>query len=469
MPNSDASCDPITRRLGYLKGRVTVAAQPLSSDCLKCSGPARSVREGHAMSNNHPVRRSLLKAGGVALALPALESTAPASEFASNSQAPKAKRLVCIGTFLGFYQPAFFPAQEGRDYELSPLLRPLAEHRNDFTVFSGLDHRAPNGHAAWSNFLCGQAPGSYSLDQIVADKIGQDTRFPSIQLSAGKASRTMSHTKQGVALPMILRPSVLYSKLFASPEDRARNEYLLRSGHSALDAVLVDAKRMQQSVSATDRTKLEEYFDSLREVERRMTRQIANVNEEIPETSYQLPDYDPVAPTLQLEAEELMYDLMALALETDSTRVMSLFIGGLGQVFTINGETLKAGYHALSHHGNDPDAIADLIKVEQEHMRCFERFLSRLKSRTDERGEPLLDSTIVLLGTGMGDASRHANSNLPTLVAGGGFDHGQHVAIDRSSNDPLLLGDLFVTLMQRLGLEVDQFSNASRNMNELIG
>lgn len=410
-------------------------------------------------------RRSLLKAGGVSLALPALESSAEDTP----ADGPKARNLVCVGTFLGFYQSAFFPEAAGRDYELPTLLRPVAEHRDDFTVFSGLDHRAPNGHGAWNNFLCGQTPNAYSLDQIVADQVGQDSRFPSIQLTAGKASRTMSHTKQGVALPMVQRPSVLYSKLFASPEDQARTEYLVRSGKSALDAVREDARRLQQSVSASDQQKLAEYFDSLREVERRMTRQLATSDQVVEQTDYQLPDYDPIAPTLQLEAETLMYDLMALALQTKSTRVMSMFIGGLGQVFTIDGRTLQAGYHALSHHGNDLDAIADLVRVETEHMKRFDRFLTQLKTKTDANGRPLLDSTIVLLGTGMGDASRHANSNLPTLVAGGGFDHGQHIAIDRQSSNAPLLGDLYITLMQQMGLEADRFSNASRNLNHLFG
>lgn len=417
------------------------------------------------MPSNSLSRRQFLKAPGISLALPALESFAvstPATDA-------KAKNIVCIGTYLGFHQPAFFPKQPGRNYEFSTLLKSIAEHREHFTVFSGLDHRAPNGHGAWNNFLCGQTPNAYSLDQIIADQIGQQSRFSSIQLSAGKASRTMSHTRQGVALPMIQRPSVLYGKLFASPEDRARNEYLLRSGRSALDAVLEDAKRLQNSVSAADKAKLGEYFDSLRAVERRIGRQIESADEPVPETSYQLPDYDPVAPTLQLEAENIMYDLMALALESESTRVMSLFIGGLGQVFTIQGETLQAGYHALSHHGNDPDAISDLIKVEIEHMNCLNRFLDQLNSKKDAEGRSLLETTIVLLGTGMGDASRHANSNLPTLVAGGGFQHGQHIAVDSKAHSPLLLGDLYISLMQQLGLEAGEFSNASRNLNHLFG
>lgn len=240
----------------------------------------------------------------------------------------------------------------------------------------------------------------------------------------------------------------------------------IRSGHSAIDPVLDDARRLQRSVPAADRDKLGEYFDSLREVEKRMMRQLETVHDPVPVTGYELPAYDPVAPTLQLEAESLMYDLMALALQTDSTRVLSLFIGGLGQVFTINGETLKAGYHALSHHGNNPETIADLVKVEREHMLRFARFLAHLERKEDAEGRSLLDSTIVLLGSGMGDASRHANTNLPTLVAGGGFQHGQHIAVDRKADDAPLLGDLYITILQQLGLEVDRFSNASRNLNQ---
>ncbi len=415
-------------------------------------------------------RRHFLRATGITLALPMLESLlAMGASGKTTKSAEKAKRFVAIGPYLGFHQESFYPKQEGRDYELSPLLEPLAEQRGDFTVFSGLDHRAGNGHGNWSNYLCGQTPGTVSLDQVIAEQIGEDSRFPSVQLTAGKASRSMNYTRQGIALPMIQRPSVFYDQLFASPDDRAHTEYLLKSGRSALDLVLDDARRLQGKVSSRDREKLGEYFDSVRDVEKRMKRQLDGIDQPIPETDYQLPGYDPVAPTLMLEAEAIMYDLIALALETDSSRVLTMFLAGLGQVFTIEGETLQAGYHALSHHGNDPDKIRDLVKVEREHMRRFGHFLDQLKTKTDAEGRPLLDTTIVLLGTGMGDASRHSNSDLPTLVAGGGFDHGRHLAIDREKPDAPLLGDLYVTLMQQLGMEADSFSNANRNLNHLFG
>jgi len=411
-------------------------------------------------------RRKFLSASGISIALPMLESLPAFAE--TTKQDTTAKRLVCIGGYLGFHQESIFPKQSGQEYEIPPLLEPISDHKEEFTIFSGLDHRAANGHGNWGNYLCGQNPISWSLDQQVAQRIGQKSRFPSIQLTAGKASRSMSFTKRGVALPMIQRPSVLYNKLFASASDRVHTEYLLKSGQSALDLVLDDAKRLRSSVSSRDSQKLGEYFESVREVEKRMKRQLDGIDDPIPETDYQLPNYDPVAPTLMLEAESLMYDLIALALETDSTKVATLFLAGLGQVFTIEGETLQAGYHALSHHGNDPDKVRDLVKVEKEHMKCFNGFLHQLKTKTDATGAPLLDSTLVMMGTGMGDASRHANSNLPIVLAGGGFHHGSHIAVDATKPDAPLLGDLYITMMQKLGIEAESFSNANRNLNHLF-
>jgi hypothetical protein len=182
-------------------------------------------------------------------------------------------------------------------------------------------------------------------------------------------------------------------------------------------------------------------------------------------TTYPPPDFDPVSPNLEFEAEEVLYDLMALALETGSTRVITLLLHGLGPVFSIDGRQLGAGYHALSHHGNDPAMIRDLVAIETEHMERLARFLGSLAAKRTPEGISLLDDTIVLVGTGMGDASRHSNANLPTLVAGGGLRHGRHVAAERERH---LLGDLYVTLMQRLGLETDRFGNAAKNMNEVV-
>ncbi len=416
-------------------------------------------------------RRHFLRSASALIALPALESLPLLGATQAVTQpVKKAKSLVSIGTYLGLHQNAFFPKEKGRGYAMPETLKPLSDLREKFTVFSGLDHRAPNGHGAWSNFLCGNAPGSYSFDQIVADQIGQKSRFPSVQLTAGtgEGSKAMSFTKQGIGLPMIQRPSVFYKQLFMSEADKARMDYMLKSGKSSLDLVLEDALRLQSKVTRRDSEKLDEYFDSLRSVEKRMTQQIASIDDPIPQTDYQLPDSDPITPNLLMEAETLMYDLMALAIETESSRVLSFFIDGLGQVFSFDGQPLKAGYHGLSHHGNDPAMIQDLIKIEQSHIVCLSNFIKQLDEKKDAEGKSLLDSTVILMGTGMGDASRHSNANLPTLVAGGGFDHGSHIAIDRDKQDAPLLGDLYITLMQRLGVETNEFSNAKRNMNQLF-
>jgi hypothetical protein len=410
-------------------------------------------------------RRRFLRAGGAVIALPALEAFGGTAKPAAGP-----RNFVAVGTYLGWHQNAFFPKQAGRDYELPPTLTPLADVRDSFTVFSGLDHRAPNGHNAWNNFLCGMTPGSWSLDQRIADAIGQQSRYPSIELTAGSGEgpQAMSFTKQGVGLPQIDRPSVLYKRLFASDADRARSGYLLESGRSALDLVLDDATRLQGSLGPRDRAKLDEYFESLRAVEKRMDRQRAALDEPAATTTYRLPDYDPITPNLQIEAENILYDLMALALESGQTRVMSLFLHGLGQVFSLDGRQLVAGYHGLSHHGNDPVMIRDLVAIESAHMHCLAGFLKQLAAKQTPEGTSLLDDTIVLVGTGMGDASRHSNANLPTLVAGGGLRHGSHVAIDQQQAGAPLLGDLYVTLLQRLGIETDRFSNASKNMNEVL-
>ena len=409
-------------------------------------------------------RRQFLSSLGVCIALPALESFA-----AGKGTAEKAKTFVAIGSSLGWYQKGFYPKEVGTGYRMPEVLAPLAKHRNDFTIFSGLDHQAPNGHNYWSNFLCGQKVGSYSLDQIIADKIGSECRFTSVQLTAGSGKAAMSFSKQGTRLPSINRPSVFYNKMFISKADLKHQEYILRSGKSSMDYVLEDANRLQKKVSAFDSDALDEYFTALRSVEKRLSNRLAHINDPVPTTGYKLPESDPIAPRQQMDCSKLMYDLMALAIQNGSSRVLSLNLGGGGPVFTIDGKSLSEGYHSLSHHGNNPSRIRDLITVEQTHMKCFNGFLNQLKEKKDAEGKPLLDSTLVLLGTGMGDASRHSNRDLPTLVAGGGARHGQHIAAGSKSPKSYLLGDLYITLQQQFGIDCDSFSNASRNLNSLWG
>lgn len=419
-------------------------------------------------------RRHFLRSTGVFLALPALESLrsqAAAAPDARRADSP-VKRFVCIGANLGLHTPALYPSAQGADYEMTPSLEPLKELRNDFTVFSGLDHRAGGGHGNWPNFLCGKNLGETSLDQRVASQIGESSRFPSLVLSAGSggSSMPMSYLKGKIPLPMIERPSVLYRKLFASASDRARTEYLLRSGRSALDFVLEEAKSLQKTVSPYDRAKLEEYFTALRDVESRIGRQLARVNDEIPSVDYQLPAVDPLATNLMIDLETLLYDLMALAIQTDSTRVISLVLPGGAQTFSLNGRMLRYGYHNASHHGNDPDKIADLTAIDRENLRCFAAFVAKIKALRDAQDRSLLESSIILFGTGMGDASRHSSNDLPAILAGGGFKHGRHLhfAPEGAESGQRLLGDLFISIERRLGIESHAFCTARRSLDDVL-
>ena len=265
---------------------------------------------------------------------------------------------------------------------------------------------------------------------------------------------------------MIGRPSVLYHQLFRSGADKERVAYLLAGNASVLDGVLAEVRSLQATVSGRDREKLDEYFSSVRSVEKKLAKQRTWLNRSTPKVDFEPPEFDPVAPDLSLECESTMYDLISLALTTDSTRVATLLIPGWSQVFTIGGRQLSAGYHGLSHHGNDPVKIAEYNLVGLEHVKRFAGFLDKLKAAKDAQDRPLLDSTAVVFGSGMGDSNTHDNSNLPTVLAGGGFRHGSHLHFDREAPGPRLLGDLYVTVMQRYGLEVEEFAGATRNLNE---
>tara|TARA_R110002049_G_scaffold2750_7_gene22090 strand:+ start:30504 stop:31766 length:1263 start_codon:yes stop_codon:yes gene_type:complete len=417
-------------------------------------------------------RRFFLRCSAMGLALPGLESIdQPQNVAAAENKTSAVKRFVAIGSYLGFHTPSFSPSAAGRDYTMSPVLTPLEDLRDRFSVFSGLDHRAPNGHQNWKNYLTGKGTPGISIDQMVANAIGNQTRFESLQVTCGFGNDgMMSFTKEGIPLPAIGRPSVLYRHLFSCGTDLARMDYLLRSGGSVLDLAIEEARALQRQVNARDAEKLTEYFSSVRDAEKKLQKQRDWLSVPTPQVDFELPEYDPVAPDLSLECESMMYDLMSLALQTDSTRVISFLLPGQGQVFSIDGQKLSAGYHGLSHHGNDPDKIAEFNRVGIEHVSRFGNFVRQLGEKEDTEGRPLVDSTAILFGSGMGDANTHNNSRLPILLAGGPYRHGSHHSISRDNpvDETPLLGDLFLTVMQSMGLEEDQFVKARRNLNEVL-
>lgn len=417
-------------------------------------------------------RRDILRGtGGTLLALPALESLATASEAEHEKV-----RVACIGLNFGLVPQLFFPSETGRDYQLTERLQPLAALRNDFTVFSGLDHgvNAQGGHGGVHAYLsgvlsknaAGMPEANISLDQKAAQIVGAKTRYPSLQLASGSdPNNLISWSASGVALPPVTDPRVIFELLFATtdPRQRAQARTTLNNRRSVLDLVRTDAHELRGKVGKQDQQKLDRYFDSIRQVEKRLAQSSRWLDTEKPEVDYRLPSD---ANSLDfIDRVPLYYDLITLAFQTDSTRIATLALADIGRNY--GGFDISRGYHQLTHHGKVPEYIKELSVIEQFHMRQFARFLNQLKSIEEPNGKSLLDSSMILFGSGMGNASSHSNKNLPLILAGGGFAHGQHRSYFQAgrANKATAAGKLYVSMLQRFGAEVDTFGTAKGSLS----
>ncbi|MBI1374457.1 MAG: DUF1552 domain-containing protein [Phycisphaera sp.] len=409
-------------------------------------------------------RRTFLRGAGVAMGLPVLDAMAVRTAY--GEKPVDRTRMVAINVGLGLHVPHMIPEKAGREFELPLYLKQLADLREKFTVLSGVSHPGVDGgHLAEKSFLTAAThPGSasfkntISLDQFAAEKVGDQTRFASLALSL--AGRGLAWSRSGVEVPSYTRPSEVFAALFleGKPAEKRAQIQRLKDGQSVLDMVREKSKRMSQRLGAADRDKLDQFFTSVRDTETRLVKAEAWEHKPKPHVDV-APPKDINDSTDVIGRAELMYDMTYLALQTDSTRVVSFFKNGINAVPPINGVTQD--YHNLSHHGKDPAKIKELAIIEGEQLRIFGEFLRKLQ-KADEGGVSLLDKTMVLLGSNLGNASSHNNSNLPVVFAGGGFRHGQHLAFDHDKNEPL--ANLFVTMLQRLGVETDTFATGTTTM-----
>jgi hypothetical protein len=347
----------------------------------------------------------------------------------------------------------------------------LNDLRNDFTVCSGLSHpRVARTHSADVTFLTGAAceraddlragtfRNSVSLDQVAAGFIGTETRFPTLPLGP-----SLSFTSTGVRLPGYNKPSEVFAKLFlnGSAAQMQTQVRKLRDGRSILDVVREQAHDLQRELPARDRARVDEYFSAVRELEQRMLK--GEEWEAKPRPKVSAPPPRDVSPNADpIGHLRLMYELIHLALQTDSTRLISLHAGLLGSLPKIGTETMD--YHNLTHHGKDPEKIKNLTTIETESVKAFRQLLTRLKETTEE-GETLLQRTMVLLGSNLGNANSHETTNLPILLAGGGFKHGQHLVFSAENNTPLC--NLYLAMLQRLGLDVASFGSSKGTLRGL--
>ena len=411
--------------------------------------------------NLHSIdRRSFLQGVGVALALPMLESRA------RGAQPQRPRRILAIGNHLGFYPPTFFPKAAGADYVSSQTLKNIEKHRKDFTVFSNLDDGANGGHAGVHAFLSGgirkeESKGfpekNVSLDQVAAEHSGSAARFPSI--TAGLAEGTdMCWTRTGVRIPPVNNPARLFQALFVQSSKAEREIERQRLGHrgSVLDALRESAKSLHGDLNSADRDKLDQYLTSVRYVERRLQMSRDWLDKPKPK-----PSIKAVADEERMHIEEmpLFFDLLTLALQTDSTRVATFEIP-MG--FTTSDlDNVTSGYHGLSHHSKGENKLEQLKVVEDYIFTQVNRLFDGLQEAK------IFDDTLVVMGSGMSDGSKHSNKDLPVLLAGGGLKHQGHVVCPADKHKRVPLSNLWLSSLQWFGVKRDSFGKSSGTFSHM--
>ena len=410
-------------------------------------------------------RRTFLRASGVAIALPFLDSLLTAAE--TKKAAGRPPRMVLVAQPLGMYAENFFPEKAGTGYEPSRYLKLLQPLRDRFTVFSGMSHRYAAGHFAEVGLMTGVAPefirdkdikNGISLDQEVASHIGNQTRYSSLVLGGG----TIAWNRRGVRIPSEQRATQVFRKLFiaGTPEEETRELQRIRDGQSILDDVRGQIKTISNRVSTDDRNRLDLFLTSVREAEQHLQQDEHWGLTPKPRVEMKTPTSDFGGAAL-VERSRQWYDIVHLALQTDSTRVVSLFLSTQERPEI---EGVKLGHHDASHHGQDPAKLEQLALIEEAEIKVFGEFLEKLKVTTDGDGT-LLDHTAVFYASNLGNSSSHDNHNLPVLLAGGTLKHKGHVAFDRQNNT--LLSNLFVRMIHHMGIEAKSFGASTGIISEV--
>ena len=412
-------------------------------------------------------RRTFLRASGIAIGLPLLDAMTSASRAEAKKDTESPRRMVLVGRPLGMFAPNFFPEQTGRDYEPSRYLKVLQPHREQFTVISGMSHRYASGHFAEVGLFTGVHPdfirpsdirNSISLDQEVASYIGGQTRFGCLNLGGGD----VVWNRRGVRLPVEQRATQVFRKLFlrGTPEEEAREMRRIQEGQSILDDVRGQVQSMKARLSPSDRRRLDLYLSSVREAEQRLQQDEKWASTPKPKVDYPPPTNDFGGAQLVARSRQ-WFDIVRLALQTDSTRVITLFLSSQDQS-GVEGVTLA--HHDASHHGQEPAKLEQLSLIEEAEMGVFGEFLTKIKE-CDEGEHNLLARTMVLYTSNLGNSSSHDNTNLPIVLAGGGFKHQGHLAFDRKNN--ALLANLFVRMLHQMGIEANSFGASTGVLSDL--
>jgi hypothetical protein len=413
-------------------------------------------------------RRTLLRGVGAAVALPFLDSMTPAQT--PLAKAPGLKRFGAIFVPLGERPGYWTPKQLGANFEFSPILKPLEPFRDSLTVVSELCDPL-DGHAvtvaAW---LSGSIPkrtiaedvrGGTTIDQIVAKQIGSDTVFPSLELAtedftgyiggcdpsyACAYMNTLSWRTPTEPLPMEINPRIVFERMFGRPGTAAQRLQRMQTDRSILDSVREDVADLGTSLGARDKARLNDYLENLREIEQRIQR-----SEKQSASTVQVPDAPVGIPESFEEHVALQFDLLALAYEADLTRVFTFMMSRDATQRVYPNLGLTEPHHSMSHHGNDPEKIANLVKLNTYHVSLFAKFVNKLRSTPDGDGN-LLDHSMILFGSGMSESNTHSRLDIPTVLVGGGKGRGH---IQAKKETPF--ANLLLTVAHKYGSDLEKF------------
>jgi hypothetical protein len=436
-------------------------------------------------------RRTLLKGIGCSLGLPLLDAMIPAGAHAAAAAPEAPVRMAFVFFPNGAIMPAWTPKADGTNFEMPETLSSLQDLRNDVTIISGLaqdNGRAkgdgPGDHArSAASFLTGAHPVKtsggnircgMSVDQVAADYIGSQTRLPSLELGTERGrdagscdsgyscaySNNISWKSETTPMAKEINPRLVFERLFGSPGDRTVEARRNRVRRSVLDLVSEDAARLQKALGGTDRRKIDEYFTSVRELELRIARAEKASQEPLPEMN--LPSG---VPADVQEHIRLMYDLMALAFQTDTTRVSTFMLANEGSGRAYRNVGVNNGHHELSHHQNDQEKIDQLKKIDKFLADEFARFVKKLKD-TKEGDGSLLDNCMILYGSGLSDGNRHRHDDLPVVIAGkagGTIKAGRHIRMPKETP----MNNLFLSMLDRVGAKVDKLGDSSGRLTVL--
>ncbi len=426
------------------------------------------------LSKKHVPRRAVLKAAGATVALPLLDAMIPAATAWAATPAGKTpKRFAFVGFPHGAIMDRWSPKETGTNYTMSPILQPLEPFRKHLTIVSGLRNKpaeTPEPHAyieqGWLtcvkpwDFGKTDKDSGVSCDQIAVRYVGQETRLPSLELTAAQGSAKIAWRTPTQPLPQEGNPRAVFQKLFGQGDtDQERAQILAETG-SILDRVQAQAQRLQGSLGVKDRSLVTDYLDSVREIERRV-----QMAEKQSNTELTIPDAPIGTPNEITEYLKLMFDLMALAFQADVTRVITFSMDREASMRTYTNLSIAEGFHPLSHHGNNPEKMDKLVKIQRYHTEVFAGFIKKIEAAKEGDGT-VLDHSTILFGSDMSNSDRHNNDPLPSAILGhanGKIKGGQHLKYPQDSRH----GDLLLTLLQRNEIPVKTIGDSTEGLSEV--